>query len=171
MVTQLTFRPAAECQPGAVYAILAQCYADILDVTLRSSLRQFDHEIFASPDTVGACAFISSIDDTIIGFFSYDPRQGPGIGLVGHNGVLPPFQRQGFGTQQIFEILRLFTVRRFARACVSTSEHPFFAPARRMYEKCGFRQCGTTPGDRWGPYAIVHYEKPLVVTKTHHGLR
>jgi GNAT superfamily N-acetyltransferase len=163
MAAQLTFRPAAECQPGAVYTVLAQCYAGMLDVTLRGSLRQFDREIFEAPDTVGACAFISSIDATIIGLFSYDPRQGPEVGLIGHNGVLPSFQRQGFGTQQVLEILRRFTSRRFARARVSTSEHPFFVPARRMYEKCGFRLSGTAPATDASPHRIVQYEKSLIV--------
>jgi GNAT superfamily N-acetyltransferase len=163
MAAQLTFRPAAEYQPGAVYTILARCYADILDVTLHSSLRQFDREIFASPDTVGACAFISSTDDTVIGFFSYDPRQGPEIGVIGHNGVLPSFQRQGFGTQQILEILRLFTAHGFAQVRVTTSEQPFFLPARRMYDKCGFHVSGTAPATDASPYGIVQYEKSLIV--------
>ena len=162
MPERLTFRPATEYKPGTVHAILARCYADLLDAPLRDSLQQFDHEIFAAPDTVGAYALISSIDHEIVGFFSYDPRQGPEVGVIGHNGVRPIFQNRGYGTQQIQELLRRFAARGFARAHVSTSEHPFFAPARRMYEKCGFRQCGTTPDDRWGPYAIVHYERPLV---------
>jgi len=170
MPARLTFRPATDYEPGSIYTILAECYADLLDAPLRDSLQQLDHEIFAAPDTIGACALISSIDNEIVGFLSYDPRQGPGIGIIGHNGVLPAFQRKSYGTQQIQEILRRFTSRGFARARVSTSQHPFFAPARRMYEKCGFRRCGTTPDDRWGPYAIVHYEKPLIAVKTHHGL-
>lgn len=161
MTAQLTFRSAAEYDPGTVYAILAQCYTDILDTALRDSLSRFDREVFAAPDTVGACAFISSVGGQTVGFFSYDPRQGPAIGIVGHNGVLPPFQGRGYGTEQILDILRLFTLRRFARARVSTGGHPFFMPARRMYEKCGFRVSGSTPvGDR-SPYATVHYERPL----------
>ena len=126
MTARLTFRSAVEYEPGTVYAILAECYTDILDGTLQDNLMQFDHEVFAAPDTVGACAFISSVDRQSVGFFSYDPRQGPQIGIVGHNGVLPPFQRKGYGTEQILEILRLFTLRHFARAQVTTSEHPFF---------------------------------------------
>jgi ribosomal protein S18 acetylase RimI-like enzyme len=161
MTARLTFRSAAEYEPGTVYAILAQCYADILDTTLRDSLGQFDREVFAAPDTVGACAFISSVDEQSVGLFSYDPRQGPQIGIIGHSGVLPLCQRRGYDTEQILEIVRLFTLRRFACARVSTSEHPFFIPARRMYEKCGFHVSGRTPGDR-SPYGIVHYERPLI---------
>jgi putative acetyltransferase len=93
---------------------------------------------------------------------SHGPPQDPEVGVIGQNGVRPIFQNRGYGTQQIQEILRRFASRGVARARVSTSEHPFFAPARRMYEKCGFRQCGTTPDDKWGPYAMMHYEKSLV---------
>ena len=127
MTAGLTFRSAAEYQPGSVYAILAECYTEILDGTLQDNLRQFDREVFTAPDTVGACALISSANDVTVGFLSYDPRQGPEMGIVGHNGVLPAFQRKGYGTQQILEIIHRFTSRRFACARVSTSEHPFFA--------------------------------------------
>jgi len=161
MTAPLTFRPAVEYEPGAVYAILSECYANLLDAALQDSLRQFDRQVFAAPDTVGACALVSSVSDEIVGFVSHGPRQGPDIGLIGQNGVLPAFQRRGYGTQQILEIIRRFTVRGFTRARVSTSEHPFFAPALRMYEKCGFRETGRVPNDRWGPYAIVYYEKQL----------
>lgn len=162
MTTHLAFRPATEYAPGTVYTLLAECYAAVLDAALQDSLRQFDREVFAAPDTVGACALISSLDDVIIGFLSYDPRQGPAVGLVGHNGVLPAFRSRGHGTRQILEILRRLTAQRFACARVSTSEHPFFAPARRMYEKCGFHLFRRTSGDNRSPFDIVHYEKSLL---------
>lgn len=162
MTAQLTFRPATDYEPGAVYAILAECYAGLMDTKLRDSLSRFDRDIFAAPDTIGACALISSIDDKTIGFLSYDPRQGPEVGVIGHNGVLPGFQGRGYGARQIREILRRFTAWRFARARVSTSDHPFFAPARRMYEKCGFHLIDRTPDNRWGPYDILHYEQRLI---------
>lgn len=161
MTAQLTFRPATEYKPGVVDSILSECYAGIRDATLRDSLRQFDREVFAFPDTVGACARISSVGDEIVGFFSYDPRQGPEVGIIGHNGVLPRFQRNGYGTQQILELIRLLGRRRFAVARVSTGGHPFFLPARRMYEKCGFRESGRTHGDDRNPHGVVHYERSL----------
>jgi len=162
MTPPLTFRTAAAYEPGLVYALLAQCYADILDAALAESLRTFDAEVWAAPDTVGACTLISSLNDEIVGLVSYDPRQGPQVGLIGHNGVLPARQRQGYGTEQIREVIRLLASRQFARVGVSTSAHPFFAPARRMYEKCGLREIERIPGHSNGPYAIIHYEKALV---------
>jgi GNAT superfamily N-acetyltransferase len=163
MTAQLTFRPATDYEPGAIYAILAECYADLMDAAFRDRLKQFDHRVFASPDTVGACAIISSIGDETAGFFSHGPPQEPEVGVIGHNGVRPVFQNRGYGTQQIQEILRRFASRGFARARVSTSEHPFFAPARRMYEKCGFRLTHRTFDTGWGPYDVLHYERLLSV--------
>jgi GNAT superfamily N-acetyltransferase len=161
MAAPLTFRPATEYEPGIVYSILADCYAEILDTALRDKLTQFDRDVFDHPDTVGACALISSLQDEIVGLVSYDPRQGPELGIIGHNGVRPPYRKRGHGAQQILEVLRLLTTRRFARARVSTSEHPFFAPARRMYETCGFHECDRTLSHDHRPHGIVHYEMPL----------
>lgn len=161
MTAQLTFRPAVECEPGTVHSILTRCYADILDTALQNKLSRFDCEVFAAPDTVGACAFISSTEEQVVGFFSYDPRQGPDVGVIGHNGILPQFRRRDYGAEQVLEILRRFTAHHFVRAHVSTSEHPFFLPARRMYEKCGFHVSRTTPATDGSPWRIIHYEKVL----------
>jgi GNAT superfamily N-acetyltransferase len=161
MAAPLTFRPAGQFHPGVVYAILAECYADVLDAPLQDSLRQFDLTITAFPDTVGACSLISTVNDETVGFCSYDPRQGPEIGIVGHNGILPPFQRRGYGTQQILEIVRVLALRRFARVIVTTSEDPFFLPARKMYEKCGFRRSVRPLYGGPNPRGIVCYERPV----------
>jgi GNAT superfamily N-acetyltransferase len=161
MTACLLFHPAARYEPGTVYSILATCYADILDSAFEDRLREFDRDVFENPDTVGACTLVSSVDSDIVGMASYDPRQGPRVGIIGHNGILPRYQQRGYGTQQILEILRIFRARGFARAQVSTSEHPFFRPARRMYEACGFRECRSTAGSDKGPYRVIYYERPL----------
>ena len=37
----------------------------------------------------------------IAGFGSWDPRQAPDYGIIGHNCVLPEFRGEGLGKQQI----------------------------------------------------------------------
>ena len=39
---------------------------------------------------------------------------------------------------QIEEVLRRFRVWGFRKAIVTTGDDPFFQPAQRMYEACGF---------------------------------
>ena len=161
MTSCLLFRPAVQYEPGSVHSILVSCYAGILDPAFENRLREFDRDVFENPDTIGACTLISSVDNDIAGLVSYDPRQGPRVGIIGHNGILPPYRGRGYGAQQIAEVLRIFRARGFDWARVSTSEHPFFRPARRMYEACGFRECRCTePGDK-GQYRIIRYEMLL----------
>ncbi|MCU0915027.1 MAG: GNAT family N-acetyltransferase [Planctomycetes bacterium] len=161
MTAPLTFRPAVAYERGLVSSILVSCYAEILDPAWEDRLRAFEREVFENPDTVGACTLITSVDRDIVGLVSYDPRRGPQLGIIGHNGILPPCRAQGYGTAQIREVLRIFRTRGFARAHVSTSEHPFFTPARRMYEACGFRECPRTERSHAEQYRIIHYEMSL----------
>ena len=161
MTSCLLFNSTVRYEPGIVYSILASCYAGILDSTFENRFREFDRDVFENPDTIGACTLISSVEGDIVGLVSYDPRQGPRFGIIGHNGILPPYQQRGYGRRQIAEVLRIFRARGFERARVSTSEHPFFRPARRRYEACGFRECRSTAPSDQGPYRIIHYEMSL----------
>jgi len=161
MTSCLPLRPAVQYEPGTVYSILASCYTSVLDPAFEDRLRKFDGDVFENPDTIGACTLITSVGRDIMGLVSYDPRQGPRVGIIGHNGILPPYRQKGYGTRQIVEVLRIFKARGFDRARVSTSEHPFFRPARRMYEACGFRECRSTAPSDQGQYRIIHYEMPL----------
>jgi RimJ/RimL family protein N-acetyltransferase len=156
MTPALTFTKATNRDPGAVHTILSACFAEILDASLERNLRQFDRDVFANPDTVGACTLITSVTGRTVGLLSYDPRPGPQFGLIGYHGVLPPFRRQGYGRRQIDEMIRMLTARRFEAVRVTTSLHPFFEPARRLYEACGFHEIQRT-------LSSAEHNHPLVV--------
>ena len=84
--------------------------------------------------------FVTCLDEAEIGFASFDPRPAPDFGIIGHNCVLPSFQRDGVGKRQVMEILERF---------------------RKMYLGCGFHE-----KRRWikGPdprYELVEYEISL----------
>jgi GNAT superfamily N-acetyltransferase len=136
----LIFTQSTRYEPGIIYRLLSTCYADILDKELAGKLRQFDQEVFEHPDTVGACTFVTILNSDIIGMASYDPRQAPELGIIGHNCILPEHRRKGYGKQQIVEVIRRLRSRAVRCAVVSTSEHPFFEPARKMYLSCGFAE-------------------------------
>jgi hypothetical protein len=71
MAAPLIFRSAVQHESGIAYSILADCYAEILDATLRDNLRRFDRDIFEHPGTVGACTLISSMNDKAVGLRAY----------------------------------------------------------------------------------------------------
>ena len=122
---------------------------------------QFDREVFEHPDTVGSCVFLSWSDDQLVGFGSYDPRQKPALGIVGHNCVLPEFRGRGFGKQQIQEILRRFRAKGISCAKVSTNDYPAFIPAQRMYAACGFQETNRQPWANDASQKVIEYEMRL----------
>ena len=136
----LIFTQSSEYKSGSIYRLLSICYAGILDDELNEQFRQFDREVFENVETVGACTFITTLNSDIIGMASYDPRQAPKLGIIGHNCILPENQKKGYGKQQILEVIKRLKLRDIIRATVSTSEHPFFEPARKMYLSCGFTE-------------------------------
>lgn len=165
--SELKFTSPFVRQPGTVAAILKICYADMIssDPSLwgdeAEGWERFDADIYEDLDGIGDCTFLSWHGDDLIGFASYDPRQWPARGIIGHNAVLPEFQGQGFGRQQIEEILRRFRDRGFKRAKVSTLDHPFFAPARSMYLASGFSETRRIPWEGSPEFRLIEFELDL----------
>jgi len=140
MAISLIFNETENYEPRTIFGLLCASYAEILNMDLEKQFRQFGQGIFEHPDTVGACTFITTLGSEIVGMASYDPRQAPILGIIGHNCILPEYQRKGYGKQQILEVIRRLKSKDVARAIVSTSEQPFFEPAHKMYLSCGFTE-------------------------------
>jgi len=162
----LQFLSIDNFERGIVSSLLRRSYAALVvasDPLWRDEPAKFDaydDEVFLNPATVGSCIFLTESDGVVVGLGSWDPRQRPAFSVVGHNCVLPEFRGRGFGKMQIQEILRRFQRQNVITAKVSTCAYPFFLPARRMYEACGFvemRRVSGASGRR-----MVEYEKSLV---------
>lgn len=100
--------------------------------------KQYDEDVYKFPETIGASGFITTYNEKMIGFGSYDPRQRPEFGIIGHNCILPEFRGKGFGKAQVLEIIRTLKELGVKKVKVTTGEHPFFNPAQKMYASCGF---------------------------------
>ena len=164
---RLRFTSPHDQHPGVVASLLKQSYADLVTSDREhwepevAKWDQFDREVFEHPATVGACVFLSWSDDQLVGVGSFDPRQKPEFGIVGHNCVLPAFRGHGFGKQQIQEILQRFRSRGIRTAKTSTLVGAWHAPAQRMYLACGFRETGR---HTWGgdpSQTVIEYEMRL----------
>jgi GNAT superfamily N-acetyltransferase len=151
----IRFTPISAHQAGIVFALLSKSWKSLWNPELENKLRNFDRDVFQNPATVGACTFVTCVAGEPVGMASYDPRQGPEVGIIGYNCVVPNHQRRGYGKQQVHEILRIFRQRHFKKAFVSTGDDPFFVPAQRMYQACGFREARREAGR-------IDYEKILL---------
>ena len=100
MASNLIFNEVTKYKPGTVYRLLSDCYVEILDQQLQDQFQKFDQAVFSNPETVGTCTFITTLDSKIAGMASYDPRQAPELGIIGHNCILPEHRRKGCGKQQ-----------------------------------------------------------------------
>ena len=93
----LAFTPIIDNQPWTIFSLLRDSYAPLWNERMEANYRRVDRETFANPGTIGPCSFITCLNDEPIGFACYDPRQGPASAIIGHNCILPRFQRRGFG--------------------------------------------------------------------------
>jgi GNAT superfamily N-acetyltransferase len=168
-IETLRFEPISPFSPGALADIIGRSYAELVGKwpepweQEREKWADFDRQAFALPDTVGRCVFVSCLEDRPVGLASYDPRPGPRYGIVGQNCVLPEFRGRGFGKRQILEILRRFRETRMRAARVTTSEHPFFNPARRMYRSLGFKEIRHYPGGPDLCFKLIELEIDLAI--------
>jgi GNAT superfamily N-acetyltransferase len=168
----LTFAPISHFQPGALSDLIRRSYARLVQECSEhwkdeaKEWDDFDRQAFAHPGTIGTCVLISCLDDQPVGLASYDPRNEPEYGRVGQNCILPEFRGRGFGKQQILEVLRRLKGRRIRNARVTTSEHPFFLPARKMYEALGFKETRRFPGGPDPRYGIIELERPIILGRS-----
>lgn len=162
--SKLTFTPTQSTQPGTITSILVECYAELLSIepaiwqNEKQAWQAFDMEVYSHLDTIGRCVFFTCLDGELIGFSSYDPRPCPAWGVIGHNAVRPRFRGRGAGRLQILETLERLQRMGAAKARVTTSAHPFFVPAQRMYLSCGFIETGRAAGGPDPRYPIIEYE-------------
>jgi GNAT superfamily N-acetyltransferase len=166
-MSELRFTPPHIEKPGSIFMMLKTCYANLVASNPdlwgneTEGWERFDADVYEDPDGIGDCTFLSWIDDKLIGFASFDPRQWPAMGIIGHNAILPEYQRHGFGKQQIEEILQRFQKMGFKKVKVSTLDHPFFIPAQKMYVSCGFCMKRWVPWEGCPKFRLIDYELEL----------
>ena len=165
----IEFKSPLDQKPGIIASLLGEAYEDLVKnspslwVPEQSNWKQYDRDVFSQPSSVGACIFLTWLDGHIVGFASWDPRQRPDFGIIGHNCVRPKFRDKGLGKRQIQEILQRFLEMGIKTAKVSTNDHSFFVPAQHMYTACGFQEINRIPWDRDPRQSIIEYEKQVAV--------
>jgi len=84
-------------------------------------------------------AFVTELDGEVVGFCTYHLGDN-GVGEIGNNAISPACQSKGLGTAQYKECLRRMCEAGMKYARVGTGLDESHGPARRAYEKVGFKQ-------------------------------
>jgi len=161
-MARLNFTPLKTHKPGTLCALLERSYLELTDAfperwaQEKERWQQFDESAFAAPATIGACVFVTCLEDQPIGFGSFEPNGRDG--LVGHNCILPEFRLRGFGSRQLAEVVRRMKARGVNHIRVTSHEHPFFLAARQMYLSFGFAETGRRDGGPDPDYKLIDYE-------------
>jgi len=82
---------------------------------------------------------VTELDGEVMGFISYSIDRERSIGTIGFNGVARDAGGRGVGTRQLEHVLDIFRREGLRLAQVTTGLNEGHRPARRMYEKVGFR--------------------------------
>ena len=82
---------------------------------------------------------VAELDGAVVGVVSFRLDRRRLIGTIGNNGVDPRFQGRGIGSRMYAHALDLFRQAGMRFAEVTTGLGDEAAPARRAYEKVGFR--------------------------------
>ena len=164
---KLLFTSPHDQPPGTLASLILRSYADLISSDPvhwkpeEVKWGEFDRNVFDNPSTVGACVFLSWYERQLVGFGSFDPRQKPAFGIIGHNCILPGFRGRGFGKEQILEIVTRFKSLGIQTAKVTTNDNLFFVPAQRMYESCGFHEIARKPWEGDPTQNVIHYQKGI----------
>lgn len=94
---------------------------------------------------------IAEINGEAVGFASYKLDAATRIGTVDDNAVLPQHRGLGVGRQMLTRVLEILEAAGMEFAQVSTGLEEPYAPARRMYERQGFKPL----------HRSIHYVKKL----------
>lgn len=140
----IKFKPITDFKPGQIQKLTKKCYHDLIEYfpneknRLHHQWETEDKLAFRNIDTIGRHILFSCIENSIIGFFSWDDRQFPN-GIIGQNCILPDYRENGYGARQIKKIIEILGIDNFKTLSAKTGDHKFFIPAHKMYEKCGFK--------------------------------
>jgi GNAT superfamily N-acetyltransferase len=159
----ITFQSPTDFPKGTVSQLLTESYGSLVNKTetwtrLVKQFNDADELVHTRPE-VARCTFITKKNGKPIGLGCFDPRD-PEYGIIGHNCIIPSEQGNGYGQQQIKEIFNRLRKHKIRKARVSTGAGKFAAPARQMYEACGFTETRRFKDDGWEE-DMVEYEVEL----------
>ncbi len=152
------FRKISDFPRGTLFALLSDAYSFDCRCARHwgGDWREFDSFFCDRPEIADRYGFVTTLDGRAVGFASWDPRQQPEYAIIGHNCIASAYKGQGYGVRQLQEAVDRISRYGVGRIVVTTNE--LMVPARRMYERVGFRQVRRRPADEFaGEYIDYEY--------------
>ncbi|MBE1875786.1 GNAT family N-acetyltransferase [Myceligenerans pegani] len=130
-----------------VRALLDEHLSDMHATSPPESVHALDHSALLAP----SITFWTARDETtgaLLGCVALSELT-PAHGEVKSMRTAPPARGRGVGAALVRHVLAEARSRGYARLSLETGTQDFFAPARRLYARHGFTECGPFAG--YGP--------------------
>ncbi len=144
--TKATIRQAVEADRETLVELIVRGFADVTVNRWREERygviggRTWDEWKADDMRTIDITSVvIAEIDGRAVGFATFHVNEKTRIGTVGNNAVLPEFRGRGIGGHLDVRVLELIAEAGMEFAQVSTGLEDCYEPARRMYERQGFK--------------------------------
>jgi GNAT superfamily N-acetyltransferase len=159
----IVYKTIDNFKPGLIENLLKTSYKRLIDYFPNEKQGFYhqwekeDYEAFNNPDTISKYVLFSCLGNNPIGYFSWDDRQYP-LGIIGQNCILPSYQGQGYGRNQIESLIKIFQDKKFNELRVVTGDHDFFIAAQKMYINGGFKEHRKMKGDLFN---LIEFSKQI----------
>lgn len=142
---------------GEVRALLDEHLADMYATSPPESVHALDHAALLAPSvtfvtareadgTLLGCGALSELTPTAV--------HAPGEAELKSMRTARPARGRGVATAVLAHLLDLAAARGYGRVSLETGSQDFFAPARRLYARHGFTECGPFGGYALDPHSV-----------------
>jgi len=145
----IRFNKISDFKRGIIFDLLSDAYSfdNEIEKNCAVSWRESDDFFFNNLDIADKYGFITMLNDEVIGYACYDPRNMPEYAIVGDNCIVSKYKGKGYGKLQMQELINRITQGSVKKIFVSTSSS--FIPAQKMYESVGFMRLDNSNLESW----------------------
>lgn len=134
----IEFKKVSDFNRGILLELLKDAYSFDCryEQTYNPDWQAFDNFFFDNLEIADKYGFITTLNNEVIGFVFWDPRNMPEYVKIGHNCIASKHKGNGYSKIQLQEAVNRITHYDVRKIIVSTNDD--LTPAQRMYECVGF---------------------------------
>ena len=160
IATNIKFRKFSEFQRGIICELLKDGYSfeSRYEMDCMTNWKEWDDFFYNNLQIADECGFITTLNDTPIGFICWDPRHIPEYIEIGHNCILTKYKGNRIGKMQLQEAVKRMISKNVKKLVVTTDEQ--LVAAQKNYESVGFKFVQERKNERNQEYAgkLIDYE-------------
>ena len=163
MVVDIEFRKITEFPRGTLCALLKEGYSfePRFQRDCLGQWQEFDDFFYDNPHIAEFSGFMTVLNDTPIGFVTWNPTNIPISAEIGHNCIAVKYKGNGYGKRQMQEAVKRIIAQGAEKILVTTNE--ILIPAQHTYESAGFKFVSKSEEPDNAEYAGMRINYEIIV--------